>query len=95
MVVDAHGVLIPDAAVPLSFTLAKGAAGEISAVGNGDPQDTSSCQADTRTTWRGKALVILRPLSTGSAGEIRLTASAKGIAAATVTVQTSATPSTK
>ena len=39
------------AAVPLS----------IEAVGSGDPSDPSSFTSSTRTTWRGRAIAILRP----------------------------------
>jgi len=84
---DVHGTLVPDAAMRVSFKLAAGSAGEIVAVGNGNPQDLDSFEADSRMSWRGKALVILRPSGT-MPGTITLHASAPGLPQATVAVKT-------
>jgi len=87
-VLDAEGSLVPDAALRVVFSLATDSVGEIAAVGNGDPQDLdSTLQANDRLTWRGKAIVILRPAGDKS-GAITLTAKAPGLPVATVTVKT-------
>jgi beta-galactosidase len=82
---DAHGTIVPDAAVSVSFKL--DGVGEIAALGNGDPQDIDSVQGTERLTWRGKSIAILRPKGTKS-GSITLTASAQGLPDATVVVMT-------
>ena len=85
--VDAHGFLVPDASLDLRFSLGSASAGEIAAVGNGDPQDLESHQGTKRHTWRGKALVILRPTGTES-GSIALTVSCDGLPSAAIDVTT-------
>jgi beta-galactosidase len=92
LAVDSQGVLVPDAVVQLSLSLSSASVGEIAAVGNGDPLDITSTQSQgggeaARATWRGKALVVLRPTGT-TAGKITLTASAWGLPTATVVVVT-------
>lgn len=85
---DANGILVPDASLDLKFSLDSASVGEIAAVGNGDPRDLESHQGSRRKTWRGKALVILRPTGTTS-GRIVLTASCKGLPSSTIVVKTS------
>ena len=70
-VVDSAGVVVPMAA--RNLTLHATGAGHIEAVGSGDPSDPGSFTAASsvnppwrstmafRTTWRGRALAILRP----------------------------------
>merc|ERR1712166_1016545 len=87
-VVDANGILIHTAAVELTFTVS--GAGELAAVGSGDPADAGSFYVPTRTTYLGKAVAIVRPgTSKGgapTAGAITLTASAPGLKGASVTI---------
>ena len=65
-VVDQNGQVVPTAEVPVQFSIA--GAGELAAVGNGSPTDLSSFQKPQKTTFRGRALAILRP--TGKPGTI-------------------------
>jgi len=90
-VVDASGVLVPDADVELTFSLNSGL-GEIAALGNGDPQDIDSTQGSKRKAWRGKALAVLRPsasaVASGTSGTIKLTVTGTGVGKATTEVVT-------
>ena len=74
-IVDANGHLIPDAELPLGFSI-KGA-GEIIATGNANPSDMESFQQPHHQTFRGKCLIIVRP--NGKAGTISLKANGKGL----------------
>jgi len=90
-VVDDAGVLVPTAAADVSFSVT--GAGELAAVGTGDPADPSSFYQAHKLTYHGQAMAILRPGSAASAGtapgSITLTATAPGLQPATtiVTVQ--------
>lgn len=75
-VIDETGKLVPDAAVPVHFTVR--GQGELAAVGSGHPSDAASFRAPVRTTFRGRCLAILRPI--GQPGSITLEASAGGLA---------------
>ena len=82
-VVDGSGQRVPTAAVAVSFRAS--GAGRLLAVGSGDPTDSSSFEGPNRTTWRGRALAILQP--TGDVpGQITLSATADGLAPATIVV---------
>ncbi|MFL6075536.1 MAG: hypothetical protein ACJ73S_19275 [Mycobacteriales bacterium] len=70
-VVDGHGRLVPDAVVPVTFEVA--GAGELAAVGNGNPHNVDSFRRPHRYTWHGRALAILRPAK--RPGHLTLTAS--------------------
>jgi beta-galactosidase len=83
-VVDQDGNRVPNAAVPIHFTVT--GAGELAATGNGAPNEPASFQAPFRTTYQGRCLAILRP--NGGAGKIKLEAEADGLKPATVMVQT-------
>ncbi|HSH95713.1 MAG TPA: glycoside hydrolase family 2 TIM barrel-domain containing protein, partial [Roseimicrobium sp.] len=83
-IVDEHGVLVPDAATSVRFTLA--GAGELAATGSAAPNAPASFQAPLRTTYQGRCLAILRPK--GAAGPITLKAEADGLQAAIIVVQT-------
>ena len=89
-VVDTEGALVPDADLPLAFTVG-GGVGELAALGNGDPQDIDSTHGTVRRAWRGKALAVLRPsraaVARGSGGTIKLAVSGKGVGQAQVEVQ--------
>lgn len=64
--------------------------GSLEAVGSADPNDVSSFSAEHRTTYRGRALAILRPGAVGVPlveGVVRLTVVADGLASASVNVR--------
>jgi beta-galactosidase len=83
-IVDEHGVLAPDAATSVRFTLT--GAGELAATGSAAPNDAASFQAPLRTTYQGSCLAILRPK--GAAGPITLKAEADGLNAASIVIRT-------
>jgi beta-galactosidase len=55
-------------------------------VGNGDPSCHEPDHATERSAFNGLAMVLVQ--SRAQAGEIRLTATAPGLASATVAIQT-------
>jgi len=81
-VLDAGGNLVPDAVVPVTFSIS--GAGELAGVGNADPKDVESFRQPHRKTFRGRCLVVVRPR--GASGSITLRAQAQGLSAATVTI---------
>ncbi|MDQ2687947.1 MAG: DUF4982 domain-containing protein, partial [Armatimonadota bacterium] len=85
---DAHGVLCPNAADLVHFTLS--GPGQIAAVGNGNTQSVESFQQPQRHAFQGRCLVILQ--SDKRAGTLRLTVSAHGLPTATATVRTIPSP---
>jgi beta-galactosidase len=74
-VADEQGRLVPDAIVPVSFTLT--GAGEIAGIGNGNPKQVASFKQPKHTTFQGACTVVVRPL--GHAGLIQLAASSPGL----------------
>ena len=70
----------------LTLTLPRSAA-ELYRVGNGDPQDLGSFTAARRSTFRGRALAVLRPVAAGVAGQVRLNATAPGLRPASLVVR--------
>lgn len=84
-VVDRAGRLLPRAQQPLSFALS-GSGAELYRVGNGDPQDLGSFTAARRSTFRGRALAVLRPIAAGFASQVRLSATAPGLPSASIVV---------
>jgi beta-galactosidase len=83
-IVDAQGAVVPNAAVPVRFTVE--GAGELAATGSAAPNDAASFQAPLRTTYQGRCIAILRP--NGIAGEITLIVEADGLQAATIVIRT-------
>ncbi|HBF34486.1 TPA: glycoside hydrolase family 2, partial [Candidatus Sumerlaeota bacterium] len=83
-IVDQRGTVVPDAEVPVRFTVS--GAGEIAAIGSAAPNDPSSFHLTTRKTWQGRCLAILRPK--GDSGKITLKAEADGLKAATISIKT-------
>ena len=83
-VTDAEGNLLPDAALPVRFSVS--GAGELAGLGSGSPNNPESFRGPVRTTWHGRALAILRP--NGGPGKITLRAVAEGLATAEVTITT-------
>jgi beta-galactosidase len=82
-VVDDQGRLIPEAEVPVRFSLSGD--GELAGVGNGNPTDVSSFQQPRKTTFRGRCLAILRPEK--SVGTITLKATSTGLQGGEITVK--------
>ena len=81
-VVDGQGNRVPDAVVGVSFSLS--GAGELVAVGNGNPHNLDSFKRPGRYTWHGVALAIIRPAK--QPGRVTLTASAPGLQPATLSL---------
>lgn len=84
-VVDENGHPVPDAVVPVSFSVS--GAGEIAAVGNADPRDMASFRRPHRNTYHGQCVAIVRP--TGQSGTIHLRAESPGLGISTADVRVS------
>jgi beta-galactosidase len=82
-VTDRDGVIVPDANNLIKFSLSGPAF--IAGVDSGDPVSLEPFKSNQHTALNGKALCIVR--SNGRKGEIKLTASAAGLLAATVTLK--------
>jgi beta-galactosidase len=83
-VVDKEGRVVPDAQVPVRFSVS--GAGELAATGTTAPDDAVSFRAPLRKTYQGRCVAILRPMA--ESGKITLKAEADGLQAAMITVQT-------
>jgi beta-galactosidase len=81
-VIDGRGRRVPDAVFEVTFGV--GGAGELAAVGNGNPHNVDSFRRPRRHTWHGQALAILRPTKTP--GALTLTAKAPGLRPASLTL---------
>lgn len=86
-IADKDGRLVPRSQDKISFSLS--GPGEIVATDNGDPTSFTPFQSSTREAFNGLALVIVRTLP-GQAGKLTLSASAQGLGAATVTLDSAA-----
>jgi beta-galactosidase len=73
--VDGAGSVHPAADREVFFTVS--GPGEIAAVGSGNPVSTESYRGHSRSTFRGRCLVVVK--STGQPGEIVLRAQADGV----------------
>ena len=82
-VVDANGMLIPDAVVPVTFAISGD--GEIAAVGNANPKDVASFRKPLRNTFHGECLIVVRP--NGKAGSIQIRAESPGLEGASITLE--------
>jgi beta-galactosidase len=82
-VVDAHGVVLPDAEHLIAFDVT---GGSLAGLDNGREESAERYQASTRTAFHGKALAIVR--SGTAAGSLKVTARAEGLRTGTVTVRT-------
>ena len=78
-VVDKNGRVVPDAAVPVTFSVDGPAV--IKGAGSADLKSMERYTDPYATTWKGRALVALK--STRKKGEARLTAKAPGMKKAT------------
>lgn len=74
-VVDANGTVVPDATHPVRFTVT--GPGAIAGVDNGDPASDELFQADRRSVFQGRALLVVR--SKRQSGEVRVEAAAEGL----------------
>lgn len=79
---DEAGTRIPDSAAVVHFAVSGPAS--IVAVDNGNMTDHDPFQASERKLYFGNALAMLR--ATGTAGHIKVTASADGVPPATLTL---------
>ena len=85
-VMDAQGVLVPQANNKIDFAL--DGAGTLVGVDNGDPISHESYQAKSRSAFSGKALAIVQ--SSTTPGTITLKATSGALKGASVTINTSA-----
>ena len=83
-VCDDNGLTVPDADVPVQFTI-EGPA-EIIATGNGDPTSHELFQDTKRMSFNGLALVIIRSKK-GESGTVKVTATSKSLKSAKVEVE--------
>ena len=81
-ITDEQGQVVPNAEVPVLFSLS--GAGRIAGLGNGNPSDMASFQGNSRKTWRGRCLVIIQPKD--KPGEISLKASAEGLEGSSINI---------
>ncbi|HEU5397348.1 MAG TPA: glycoside hydrolase family 2 TIM barrel-domain containing protein, partial [Verrucomicrobiae bacterium] len=82
-VVDAHGVEVPGADNRVTFSVS--GPGEIAAVDNGDNRSHERFQTNERQAFHAECTAFVR--ATAGSGKIRLTASAAGLEADSVTIK--------
>jgi len=83
-VTDAQGNLIPNATIPVTFSVS--GVGEIAGSGNACPTDMESFNSSVCKTYRGQALVILRPTKEVKTGTITLSAVSNGLTAGEIKI---------
>ncbi|NUP22364.1 MAG: DUF4982 domain-containing protein [Streptomyces sp.] len=88
-VVDARGVVVPDAEHLITFEVT---GGSLAGLDNGREESAERYQASTRTAFHGKALAIVR--SGTKPGTLNVTARAEGLRTGGVTVRTTHAGST-
>jgi beta-galactosidase len=81
-VLDQAGELVPDASVPVTFSIT--GAAELAAVGSANPKDVASFRQLHPKTFHGRCLAIVRPK--GVAGEAIVRVQAEGLPPATIAV---------
>lgn len=84
--VDAKGVLVPGAAIPLTVRVS--GAGTLAAFDNGDPADTTPFASAVRKAWSGRALAMVRAAATR--GTITVEVTGEGLRPAQVTLRATA-----
>ena len=87
-VVDERGVVVPDAAQLVTFKVT--GAGTNAGVDNGDPASDELFQADTRSVFQGRALLVVR--SKRQPGEMTVKATAEGLEAAMLKINSTPVP---
>ena len=80
---DASGVFVPNATNSIAFSVF--GSGQLVAVDNGDPIDTSSCKGTSRKAFSGKALTIIQ--ATRTPGTITIEATSNGLSSDLITVE--------
>lgn len=84
-VLDEAGSLVPDAVIPVGFTVT--GVGRLEAAGSANPKDVFSFRQRRPNTFHGQCLAIVRPAN--ARGRITVQAEAPGLAAARVAVEVS------
>ncbi|MXV52250.1 DUF4982 domain-containing protein [Pedobacter sp. HMF7647] len=74
-VLDENDQLVPDAVMPVNFSIS--GAAEIAAIGNGNPKGMQSFRQLNHDTYQGRCLVIVRPV--GKSGAVNLLTNARGL----------------
>jgi beta-galactosidase len=87
-IVDSQGRVVPTAADDVTFTVS--GPGRVIGVGNGDPSSHEPDRASKRKAFNGLCMALVQSQKTP--GEIRVEASAPGLASATATLAAAATP---
>jgi beta-galactosidase len=82
-ITDKDGVFQPNASNRLHFKI--DGAGTIAGVGNADIKDCDQYTGNTRKTWKGRALVVIR--GNGNEGDIKLTVTSPGLTAAEIDIK--------
>lgn len=82
-VLDNNGILVPDAQIPVWFTIE--GPGKILAVGNANPSEMVSFHQEHCQTFRGKCLVVIQ--SAKEKGNIQLMAESEGLPASKEIIQ--------
>lgn len=85
-VVDEQNHPLPDAVVPVSFTISGSA--EIAAVASANPKDVASFRQPHHRTFHGACVVIVRPK--GTSGTVQISADSPGLRSATTQLQIAA-----
>lgn len=83
-IVDEFGTIIPNADLKIQFTIS--GSGSILGTDNANIKDVNSYVSQTRMTWKGKALAIIK--SKRTKGEILLSASADDLATVNLKIKT-------
>ncbi|WSQ07273.1 DUF4982 domain-containing protein [Streptomyces sp. NBC_01231] len=81
-IVDARGVVVPDAEHLISFEVT---GGSLAGLDNGREESAERYQASTRTAFHGKALAIVR--SSARPGSLKVTARVEGLRSGSVAVR--------
>jgi len=81
-VVDAQGLRVPDAASAVTFAVT--GPGKILGLGNADVNSVEDCKGNIHSVFQGRGLAILQ--SGTAAGKVSITATATGLAPASVTL---------
>ncbi|GEO08830.1 glycoside hydrolase family 2 TIM barrel-domain containing protein [Segetibacter aerophilus] len=82
-VIDEAGSVIPNATIPVYFTITGNA--NIEATGNANPAEMASFKQSQRNTFRGRCLAIVRPV--GKPGKVILKAKAQGLKSAEILIE--------
>jgi len=81
-IVDANGERVPDAEIPVHFTI--DGVGKLAGHASGSPTEPASFQAPVRKTFQGRCLAVIQP--NGETGEIALRVEADGLQPATLVI---------